>query len=105
MPEERDGAAGEEAAAADGVTVEERGGLEFGKRGVVIGVDIINQWETNMCVATGLRLVAVEGVEVTYLSCRIAFILCAGMMYPPRDAMERMGRDLMAFGFYVLFSD
>lgn len=44
LPEESEGAAGEEAAAAvDGVTVEDRGGLEFGRRGVDMGVDMVSQ--------------------------------------------------------------
>ena len=40
----RDGAAGEDAAATvDGVTVEERGGLALGRRGVDMGVDMVIQ--------------------------------------------------------------
>lgn len=44
MPEESEGAAGEDAAATvDGVTVEERGGLALGRRGVDMGVDMVSQ--------------------------------------------------------------
>lgn len=44
LPEEREGAAGEDAAAAvDGVTVVERGGLALGRRGVDMGVDMVSQ--------------------------------------------------------------
>lgn len=44
FPEEREGAAGEEAAAAvDGVTVVERGGFELGRRGVDMGVDMVSR--------------------------------------------------------------